>query len=81
MNTEIFIEYIKYQNPSYLIKDLYFSRGTRKEKIVNHVNNAFIDLRNAVHRKKKFPKMKLPNKVMDIVEEIHKKQQKENDFI
>ena len=25
--------------------------------------------------------MKLPNKVMDIVEEIHKKQQKENDFI
>ena len=52
MNTEIFIEYIKYQNPSYLIKDLYFSRGTRKEKIVNYVNNAFIDLRNAVHRKK-----------------------------
>ena len=52
MNTEIFIEYIKYQNPSYLIKDLYFSRGTRKEKIVNHVNNAFIDLRNAVHRKR-----------------------------
>ena len=38
MNTEIFIEYFKYKSPSYLLKDLYNSSGTRIEKIVNHVN-------------------------------------------
>ena len=42
MNTEIFIEYFKCQNPSYLLKYLYNSSGTRDEKIVNHVNNALI---------------------------------------
>ena len=52
INIEIFIEYFKHQNPSYLLKDLYNSSGTRNKKIVNHDNTAFIDLRNIVNRKK-----------------------------
>ena len=57
INIEIFIKYFKHQNPSYLLKDLYNSSGTRNKKIVNHDNTAFIDLRNIVNRKK------IPDKV------------------
>ena len=77
MNTEILIEHLKYKNPSNLLKDLYNSNGTKNQKIVNHVNNALINLRNAVNRKE-IPKNENPDKVIDIVEEILKvnKQQK-----
>ena len=77
MNTEILTESLKYENPSNLLKDLYNSNGTKNQKIVNHVNNALINLRNAVNRKE-IPKNENPDKVLDIVEEILKvnKQQK-----
>ena len=45
--------------------------GTRNDKIVNHVNNALFDLRNAVNRKK-IPQNENPVKVIDIIEEIIK---------
>ena len=43
MDTEIFTEYFKFQNPSYLFNDLCNSSRTRN---VKKVNNALIDLRN-----------------------------------
>ena len=45
-----------------MLKDLY----NAENKIVNHVNVALIDLRNAVNRKK-IPKNENPDKVIDIV--------------
>ena len=66
MNTEIYIE-SKYQNLSYLLIYLHNSSGTRNEKMVNHVNNPLIDLRNAVNRKE-IPENKNPDKAIDIVE-------------
>ena len=51
MNTEITFEYFKYQNPSYLLKDLHNSSGIINEKTVNHFNNMLIDLRNTINRK------------------------------
>ena len=51
INTEIFNEYFKYQNPSFLIKDIYNANQTRNEQIVNQVNDALIDLRNTVKKK------------------------------
>ena len=74
---EIFNKYFKYQNPAFLLKDLLNNNRTKNEKIVNHVNNVLIDLKNAVNRKE-IPKNRKPNKVIDIVEGILKfnKQQK-----
>ena len=72
MNTEIFIDIFKYyiiQNPLYWLNDLYNSSLTRNEKVVEHNNNAFIDLRNAVNRKE-IHENENPDKVIDIVEEI-----------
>ena len=51
INTEIFNEYFKYQNLSSLVKNLYKANENRIEKIVNHGNDASIDLRNDVIKK------------------------------
>ena len=45
------------------------SRIGPDEKIVNDVNDALIDLRNAAN-KMEIPKNKTPDKVIDIVKEI-----------
>ena len=76
INTEIFIGYFGYKNPSFLLRYLYNSKGSINEKIVNSVN-ALIDLRNAV-QKKEIPNNENLEKVIDIVEEIFNfdKQQK-----
>ena len=71
MNTEILIEHLKHKNPSNLLKDLYNSIGTKNQKIVNHVNNALINLKNAVNRKE-IPENENPDKAIGIVEEILK---------
>ena len=68
INTEIFNEHFKYQNPIFLIKDLFNSNWTKNEKIVNHFN-VLIDLKDAVNRKE-IPESKNANKVIDIAEEI-----------
>ena len=51
INTEIFNEYFKYQNLSSLVKNLYKANENRIEQIVNHGNDASIDLRNDVIKK------------------------------
>ena len=69
INTEILNKYFKHQNPTFLLKDLHKANKSKDEKIVNHVNDALIDLRNTVNRKE-LPENKNPDKVIDIVEEI-----------
>lgn len=62
-----------------MLRDLYNSSRSINEKIVNCVNNALIDLSNAVNRTE-ISENENPDKIVDIVEEILKfnKQQKEN---
>ena len=52
INTEIFNQKLKYQNPSLLVKGLHNTKKTRYGKIVNHVNDAFFNLRNVFNKKK-----------------------------
>ena len=61
INTEIFNKYFPYQNPISLLKDLSNTNKTKNKKIVDHVNDALIDLRNAVN-KRKFLIMKILTK-------------------
>ena len=58
-----------YEYTIHYMNDLYYTDKTRNEKIVNNINDALIELRNAVNRKE-IPKNKNPEKVIDIVEEI-----------
>ena len=62
-----------------MLRDLYNSSRSINEKIVNRVNNALIDLSNAVNRTE-ISENENPDKIVDIVEEILKfnKQQKGN---
>ena len=69
INTKTFDKYFKYQNPTSLLKDLYEVDKATIEKIVDHVNVALRDLRNAVN-KKDIPENENLDKVIDIVEEI-----------
>ena len=59
----------KYQNPSFLVKDLISAKQNKNEELVNNINNGLIDLRNDINRKE-IPENKNPNKVADIVEKI-----------
>ena len=74
INDQIFQNYFKYQNPSFLAKDLIRAKN---EKLVNIVNDELIDIRNAIIRKD-IPENENPNKIIDIVEKIldFNKQQK-----
>ena len=69
VSIELFNEYFKYPNPTFLLKDLYEPNKTRSNKIVNRGSDAFIDLRNAVNRKE-IPEYEKPEGVIDIAEEI-----------
>ena len=53
INNEIFLNYCKYQNQLLLVKNLIGANQIKNEKLVNNVNNGFIDLRNDINRKKK----------------------------
>ena len=63
-NTGIFNRYFKNQN-----KDLHKSDEDKNEKIVNHANNALIQLRNAVNRKQ-IPHNENSDKVIYIVDKV-----------
>ena len=52
INTSIFNEYFKYQSPTVLLTDIHKGGKTKNEKMVNNVNNALMDLRNAVTKKR-----------------------------
>ena len=53
-----------------MLKDLNNAKETGNEEIVEHLNNGLINLRNA-DNKREIPKNENPDKVIDIVEEIH----------
>ena len=69
VNIETFNECFKYQNPIYLLKDLYEADKAKNEKIVKHINDALIDSRDAVNRKQ-IPENENVCKVIGIIEEI-----------
>ena len=39
INNEIFLDYFKYQNPQFLVKDLICAKQNKNEKFVNNINN------------------------------------------
>ena len=44
-NDEIFRKYFKYQNPSFLAKDLIRAQQVKNEQVVNNINDELIHLR------------------------------------
>ena len=78
MSDEIFWNYFKYQNPSFLARDLIRAKQAKNEQLVNNNNNdGLIDLRNTII-KNEIRENENPNKIVDIVGKIHdcNKQQK-----
>ena len=71
------MELFKYQNPSFLAKDLIRATQAKNEQLVNNVNDGLIDIRNAIIRKE-IPENENSKKVVNIVEKIldFNKQQK-----
>ena len=69
INDEIFWDYFKYKNPSFLAKDLIRATQAKHEQIVNNVNDGLIDLRNDINRKE-ISENEHPTKVVKIVEKI-----------
>ena len=67
IRTEIFLDYFKYQNPSFFVKYLISANQNKNEKVVNSINNGLIDLRNNINRKE-IPENESPKKVVNIVE-------------
>ena len=51
INNKIFLDYFKYQSPSFLVKDLISAQQNKDQKLVNNINNRLIDLRNDINRK------------------------------
>ena len=66
INKEIFWKYFKYQLPLFLLKDLF---KVKNYKLVNHIIDALIDLRNAIIIEA-IPENENPNKIVDVIENI-----------
>ena len=77
INDQIFWNYVKYQNPLFLVNDLIRVKKDKIMKLVNNVNDGMNDLINATIRKE-IPENENPKKVVNIVEKIFdfNKQQK-----
>ena len=43
ISNEMFWNYFKYQNQSFLAKDLIRAKQTKNEQLVNNINNGLID--------------------------------------
>ena len=69
VDDEIFRNIFKYQNSSFLAKDLIGAPQAKSEQLVNNVNDGLIDLRNA-NNKKNVPEKENPEEVVNIVEKI-----------
>ena len=67
INEEIYWDYFKYQNSSFLAKDLMRAKQAKNEKTVN--NRGLIDLRDDINRKEN-PENENSKKVVEIVEKI-----------
>ena len=66
-NNEIFWDYFKYKNLSFLAKVLIRATQDKHEQLVNNVNVRLIELRNSIIRKE-IPENENPNKIVDIIE-------------
>ena len=51
INNEIFLNYLKYPNPLFLVKDLIRAKQDKNEKLENNIVHGLIDLRNNFNRK------------------------------
>ena len=51
INNKIFLNYFRYQNPLFLVRDLISAEQDKNEKLVNNINDGLTDLRNSVNRK------------------------------
>ena len=60
VNYDIFWKHFKYQNPSFLAKNVIRAKQPKNEQLVNNIDDGLIDL-----IEKKFLKMKIP--IIDIV--------------
>ena len=69
MNDEIIWNYFKYQNPSFLAKDLIRANQVKNQQLVYNIHNGLINLRNAIIGKE-IPENENPNKIVNIVEKI-----------
>ena len=69
IDIEIFLSYFKYQNLSFLVKDLISDKQNKNEKLVSNINNGLTDLRSNINRKE-IPENENPKEVADIVEKI-----------
>ena len=69
IHDEIFWNYFKYQNPSFLGKHTFRATQAKNEQSINNVNDGLIDLRKAIIRKEISENENL-NKIVDIVEKI-----------
>ena len=67
INEEIYWDYFKYENSSFLAKDLMRAKQAKNEKTVN--NHGLIDLRDDINRKEN-PENENSKKVVEIVEKI-----------
>ena len=59
-----------------MLRNLLQAKQAKNEELVNNINDAFIELRNAIITKE-IPEKESPNKILDIVEKIfnfHKQQ-------
>ena len=68
-SNQIFLGYFKYQNPSFLVKDVSSAKQNKNEKLLTNINNGLTDLRNDINRKE-IPENENPKKLADIVEKI-----------
>ena len=64
-NDEIFWNYFRYQNPSFIGKDLIITKQDKNEQLVNDINDGLIDLSNAIIKKEN-PGNENPNKIVKI---------------
>ena len=79
MNQQIFKKYSFNHTSLFLAKELYNTNQNVNDKIVKHINDALIELKKDINRKKN-PNKENPNKIVDTFEKIlnFNKQQKGN---
>lgn len=65
----MFSKFLGYYNPPFLRKDLHKTKQAENEQLTKQINDALIDLRNAIN-KKQIPEIENIEKVTDIVENI-----------
>ena len=74
---EIFWNYFKYQNLSFLAKDLIIVNQAKNEQLVNNVNHGLVDLGNDINRKKN-PYNQNSNKIINVAEKIQEFNKQQN---